>query len=256
MGILNEYEEILIGNRSQISGCYFIFDRKGNERVALTVIKYALENLLGWNRYESIQFFNANYIEIMKLNQMVSYIDFPSDVTRDDTEYILHLLYPRQVDYEIRKYTLRVYDDVMAGKRRYPKDYMYGSLGMTRAKICLQHVLRNTKLFKTPDELYKFFITPECLRYLKKNKLYQLYISFYDTPLEYMYDSIPSSLKNEFLFHNYMFESLYEKEKAKTGAKTGSKEGSKEGPKTEPKEGSKESSKSKPKNAQKKMQEP
>ena len=206
MGILNEYEEVLIGNRKQISKGYFIFDKKGNERVALAVIRYAIENLLGWNIEEAASFFNTNYIELMKLGQMVRYIDFPSDVTQEDTEYILYLLYPKHIEYELQRYTLRIYDEVMAGKRRYPKDYMYGYLGLVRAKICLQHVIQKTKLFLSQDAIYSFFASPECLRYLKDNKLYQLYCSFYATPLEYLHDSMPSSVKNEFLFHNYMFE--------------------------------------------------
>ena len=35
MGIINEYEEILIGNRKKISSNYFLFDKKGNESLLL-----------------------------------------------------------------------------------------------------------------------------------------------------------------------------------------------------------------------------
>ena len=35
-------------------------------------------------------------------------------------------------------------------------------------------------------------------------------MSVYSTPLEYMHDSMPSSVKNEFLFHNYMFLNKYQ----------------------------------------------
>ena len=48
-------------------------------------------------------FLILNYISFMKLDQMVKYIVFPSDVTKDDTEYILYLLYPKYVDYDIQK---------------------------------------------------------------------------------------------------------------------------------------------------------
>lgn len=209
MGILNDYEDVLLGNRQRIPTSYFLFDKKGNERIALSVIRYAIENLLGWDIHNAIKLFNKNYISFMKLDQMVKYIAFPSDVTKDDTEYILYLLYPRYVDYDVKRYTLRVYDKVMAGDGRYPKDYMYGYLGMLRAKICLQYVINKTCMFKSEDELYRFFSSKECIKYLKQNKLYQLYISFYATPLEYMHDSMPSAVKNDFLFHNYMFMSKY-----------------------------------------------
>ena len=210
MGIINEYEEILIGNRKKISSNYFLFDKKGNERVALSVIRYAIENLLGWDVHNAIELFNSNYISFMKLDQMVKYIVFPSDVTKDDTEYILYLLYPKYVDYDIKRYTLRIYEKVMNNEGRYPKDYMYGYLGMLRAKICLQYAINQNLLFKSADDLYNFFASKDCIKYLKQNKLYQLYVSFYSTPLEYMHDSMPSSVKNEFLFHNYMFLNKYQ----------------------------------------------
>lgn len=157
MGIINEYEEILIGNRKKISSNYFLFDKKGNERVALSVIRYAIENLLGWDVHNAIKLFNSNYISFMKLDQMVKYIVFPSDVTKDDTEYILYLLYPKYVDYDIKRYTLRIYEKVMNNEGRYPKDYMYGYLGMLRAKICLQYAINQNLLFKSADDLYNFF---------------------------------------------------------------------------------------------------
>ena len=210
MGIINEYEEILIGNRKKISSNYFLFDKKGNERVALSVIRYAIENLLGWDVHNAIKLFNSIYISFMKLDQMVKYIVFPSDVTKDDTEYILYLLYPKYVDYDIKRYTLRIYEKVMNNEGRYPKDYMYGYLGMLRAKICLQYAINQNLLFKSADDLYNFFASKDCIKYLKQNKLYQLYVSFYSTPLEYMHDSMPSSVKNEFLFHNYMFLNKYQ----------------------------------------------
>ena len=210
MGIINDYEEVLIGNQKKIPAGYFMFDKKGNERVAIAVIRYAIEELLGWGVQDAIQLFNPNYIDLMKLNQVVNYIVFPSDVTKDDTEYILYLLYPKHVDYDVQRYTIRVYEKVLANETRYPKDYMYGYLGMLRAKICLQYSINKNLLFKSPDDLYRFFASKDCLKYLKTNKLYQLYTSFYSSPLEYMHDSMPSTIKNNFLYHNYDFMMKYQ----------------------------------------------
>lgn len=210
MGIINEYEELLIGNRQKISKSYFIFDKKGNERVALSVIKYAIETLLGWDKQTAVRLFNKNYITFMKLDQMVKYIAFPSDVTADDTEYIMYLLYPNCIDYNVKKYAIRVYEKVINNECRYPKDYMYGYLGMLRAKICFQYALNKYCVFKSVDDMYKFFASKDCIKFLKEKKLHQLYISFYSNPLEYMHDSLPSAIKNEFLLHNYMFMQKFE----------------------------------------------
>lgn len=220
MSVINDYEEVLIGNKGEISRDFFAFDRKGNQRVALSVFKYAIEKLLKWDAKRAAEFFNESFMHLMKLDQMANYIIYPSDVSPKDTEYILHLLYPKEVQYELKKYTIRIYKEVMAGKRRYPKDYMFGYLGLLRAKICLQYSLVQTsQLFKTTDELYKFFASPECIKYLKKNRLLQLCDSFYNSPLEYMYDSVPTDLRNEFLFHNYMFEIKFRKLTENSGGK-------------------------------------
>ena len=220
MSVINDYEEVLIGNKGEISKDFFAFDRKGNQRVALSVFKYAIEKLLKWDAKRATELFNESFMHLMKLDQMANYIIYPSDVSPKDTEYILHLLYPKEVQYELKKYTIRIYKEVMAGKRRYPKDYMFGYLGLLRAKICLQYSLVQTsQLFKTTDELYKFFASPECIKYLKKNRLLQLCDSFYNSPLEYMYDSVPTDLRNEFLFHNYMFEIKFRKLTENSGGK-------------------------------------
>lgn len=211
MNIITEYEELLIGRRNDFSIKYFIFDKKGNERVALSVIRYAIEYLLGWDVETASELFNPYYVTFMRLDKILDYIDFPSDVEKDDTDYILYLLYPRQIDYDVKKYTLRVYKKVLNNEMRFPKDYMYGYLGMLRAKICLQYSISQNLLFKSADDLYSFFASRSCIKYLKDNKLLQLYTSFYETPLEYMHDSMPRSIKNEFLFHNYMFMQEYDK---------------------------------------------
>lgn len=209
MSVINEYEELLIGNRYKISKSYFCFDKKGNEKVALSVIRYAIEDLLGWDSSTAIRLFNSNYIDFMKLRPMMKYIAFPSDVTEADTEYILYLLYPRSIDYDIKRYALRIYEKVIHNECRYPKDYMYGYLGILRAKICFQYALNKNFLFKSVDEMYSFFASKECMKFLKEAKLYQLYVNFYTSPLEYMHDSLPTAIKNDFLFHNYMFMLQY-----------------------------------------------
>lgn len=40
MGIINEYEEILIGNRKKISSNYFLFDKKGNEQTVSIICQF------------------------------------------------------------------------------------------------------------------------------------------------------------------------------------------------------------------------
>ena len=115
----------------------------------------------------------------MKLDQMVKYIVFPSDVTKDDTEYILYLLYPKYVDYDIKRYTLRIYEKVMNNEGRYPKDYMYGYLGMLRAKICLQYAINQNLLFKSADDLYNFLCIKGLYQIFKAEQTVSIICQFF-----------------------------------------------------------------------------
>lgn len=209
MNIISEYEQVLIGNQSQISSSNFIFDDAANERIALHVFRFALEKLLGWNPQESLRHLSLQVIKDMRLKQLLNYIQLPSELTKEDTEYIVHLLYPKVIPYNFSKYVIRTYQNVMSGKMKYPKDYMFGNKGLLRAGICLQHVLQEKKLFHSVQEMYEFFACPEGFDFLKENKLYQLYRSFYDTPVEYLHYSIPDKLKDDFLFHFYLFSYRY-----------------------------------------------
>ena len=233
MSLISEYEEVLIGNQETVPKKYFVYDGVANERLALSVFRYAIEYLMGWTPEEALNLFNVQFIKLLHLDQFVKYIRLPSDVTIEDTEYIIHLLYPKKIPYDIAKYAIRVYENVLQDKQRYPKDYMYGYIGLIRARICLRHALNQGGLYNSIEELYAFFGSRKCIKFLKDKKLYQLYTSFFDTPIEYLHASLPESKRNDFLFHNYLFLYLYnqlatkkpaektKKQQGKTKKKTG-----------------------------------
>lgn len=209
MNLINNYEDVLIGKREKISDNYFIYNSAVNERTALTVFKYAIEYLLGWSPKDAEKLFTPYYVRIMHLEPLLEYIRFPSDVTNKDTEYIVHLIYPKIVPYDIKKYAIRIYENVLNKKQKYPKDYMYGYLGLIRARICLLYALRKDHLFKTTEELYQFFSKKSCIKWLKEMQLYQLYNAFFDYPIEYIHAALPDRAKNNFYFNHYLFCYLY-----------------------------------------------
>lgn len=203
MNILQEYDDVLIGNKKYVSKTFFQYGELGNERVALTVFRYAIEKLLRWSPEEAQKFFNYDTAKLMKLAPLYKYIRLPSDVFPEDTEYILYLLYPDKVRYDIAKYAIRIYEKVVSGEMRYPKDYMYGYIGMLRARICFQYSLkRNGKVFETDEDYYDFFSSKEGDRYIRDNCLIQLYKGFYSTPVEYAHASLPKKDRSMFLLQN------------------------------------------------------
>lgn len=205
MNAIAEYERLLIGNRKQFSSKIFPFEETGNQRVALSIFKYAIEELLDWTPQEAYKLLTPKVVQRMKLDGLLSYIEFPSELTQSDTEYIVHLIYPRVIKYDFRRYVIDVYEKVLRNEIKYPKDYMYGNKGLIRASICLQYAIKVKKVFHSIEEMYQFFSSPEGIQFLKEEKLRQLYSSFYKTPLDYLHHSLPQNLKSDFYYQYYKF---------------------------------------------------
>lgn len=212
MDIISEYEQVLIGNIPKIPPRLFQNEAPANEQLALVVFRYAIEKLLRWTPVEAYQMFSPAVVETMKLKQLLSYIKFPTELTKDNTEYIVYLIYPKEVPYDFAKYVIQTYEKVVNGEIRYPREYMYGNKGLVRAGICLQYAIKNSKVFHSVEEMYRFFCSPDGLIFLHEKKLYQLYKSFYKTPLQFLHFSLPDSLKNEMYFNYYTFLIRYKKE--------------------------------------------
>ena len=212
MDIISEYEQVLIGNISKIPPRLFQNEPAANEQLALSVFQYAIENLLCWTPTEAYQLFSPAVVETMRLKQLLNYIKFPSELTKDNTEHIVYLIYPKEVPYDFAKYVIQTYNKVLNGEIRYPREYMYGNKGLVRSGICLQYAIKNSKVFHSVEEMYRFFCSPEGFAFLREKKLYQLYKSFYDNPLQYLHYSLPDSLKNELYFNYYTFLDNYKKE--------------------------------------------
>ena len=209
MNIIPEYEEILCGIRSQFSFRHFCFGEAANEKIALQVMKYAIEKLLKWTPEQAFRFFTPEIVKKMKLEPLLKYIRFPCERSYEDTDYIVSLLYPKQVTYPFQKRVIQVYERVLAGEIKYPKDYMYGNKGLIRSHICLQYALKKSRLFNSKEELYHFFSTSQCSRFLKDMKLYQLYCNFYKTPVDYLHNSLSPDMRNELYYQYYLFSYLY-----------------------------------------------
>lgn len=211
MDIISEYEHVLVGNLPKIPPRLFQNEPAANEQLALTVFKYAIEKLLQWTPKEAYKLFSPDVIETMKLTQLLNYIDFPTELTKNNTEYIVYLIYPKEVPYDFAKYVIQTYNKVLNGERRYPREYMYGNKGLIRASICLQYAIKNNIVFHSVEEMYRFFCSPNGLAFLKEKKLYQLYKSFYKTPLQFLHFSLPDGLKNELYYNYYTFLINYKK---------------------------------------------
>lgn len=72
------YEDYLIGRVPSLSTYYFYGSDPGgaNEKVALQLIKYAIEKLLNWTVDTAVKRFDEYIIKQLKLERIILYIDY------------------------------------------------------------------------------------------------------------------------------------------------------------------------------------
>ena len=100
--LIVEYEDTLIDKLQHVDLCNFYEPGSAiNERMALGVIKYVIEDVLRWTPDDAVQKFDSYMIKLMKLNKFVNYIEYPIEVPKGDTRYILSLLYPNKIGRDI-----------------------------------------------------------------------------------------------------------------------------------------------------------
>lgn len=205
--LMFEYELILLGKKNSFSSYFFNYNAEFNEKMALIVFRYAIEGFLKWTPKEAEAHLNKNIIKIMKLEQVLRFIRFPAELDPNvDLFYIAHLLYPRTVQFNTKELILRTYKEVLSGKLyKFPKEYLSGNLGVTRACICFQYMVTQFLPFNNIEEMYKFFSTTNGIKALKKYRLYAICTDIFDYPIDFLHESLSDNQKDEFFYHYYKF---------------------------------------------------
>ena len=185
--LITEYEDTLIGRMPHGDVCNFygITASNTNEQKAIMCVKYVIEKVLLWDENEAINKFDEYIINLMKLNKIIDYIDYPVEVPHGDPRYILSLLYPRRVRINKVKLIEETYAKVLENKgKQFPREYFVGGLGFQRFCICFKYLLENIKTFDNVEEIYDYFDSPEGKKMLYDYRLKvpadQFFINIFD----------------------------------------------------------------------------
>lgn len=210
--VITEYEDILLGHRENFSKYYFSFGNYQNQNTALDIFRYAFEKLLKWRPEEVRDSITMELLSKMKLDLILGYIRFPSELNRDtDLYYIAHLMYPTKIKYTTRDLVLTCYHRLLNKDiNRYPKSFFSGEQGMLYASICLQDVIFNKITYNTIEDLYALFSdTSNVMKILKKNYIDHPCKVLFGTPLDYLHMSLPEKNRDELLYNFYHFQNLF-----------------------------------------------
>lgn len=246
--LLNEYENMLLGNVNSISPQLFSASPHIAEQRAIELIRYISENFLKWTPEELAMRLGKDFIEKMRLGDMVQHIQFPAEVNLNeepDFTYLAVKIYPDQVTYSFRENVIDIYRRILSNQwgpanqgdskelrelkkelsidpyyrktkergnsiYKFPKNYMAGSIGMMRACICLQYMITTFFSFHSIAEMYDFFADEEkAVAALKKYRLLSVYKDMFDSTLEFLHTVLPDNQKNELLYSYYKFCHIY-----------------------------------------------
>lgn len=215
LSLIYEYEMVLLDKKLTISSFFFNQSPQQNEKMALDVIRYAVEKYLKWSPTEMVEKFNADVIKQMKLDSIMRFILFPPEADeKRDYFVIAHKLYPKQVKLNNKEMSLMVYRRVLNGELyKFPKGFFDGSMGRYRAIICLQYVLAQKRIFNCSHDVYQAFASPRGTKLLKDYKLQAARMTMWNHAIDYVHDALPDINKDEFWYRYYKFKIMDERQR-------------------------------------------
>lgn len=216
--LIDEYNNLLLGNQNQISTQVFSSNKAKGEKIALEICRYVIENILKWTPEEASKRFNREVVDRMKLHSIIKYVEFPVELDDEkDYFYIVYRLYPTQIHFDSRNVIVNVYRKILASvagpvekgdseelialKKVLEKDYFYanakseedfltklpkkylsGNEGIMRLSVFLQYALEQFIMplggYKNIAEIYDLFSNVKKAENLLK--MYKLYQPYYD----------------------------------------------------------------------------
>lgn len=203
---IEEYNNILFGIQKNYS--------KGiiTEKAAKEIGRFAFEYYLQWTPQDIEKKLTKDILEKLILDKLFKkWSSFPHELSSSkDLFYYAHWLYPQEVSYDARKFVVKVYDDVLAGKRRFSNYFFDDDYALDRAEICLQEAI-NRHGFKTVLEMYEFFASEKANSFIEDVKLDKPMKMYYKTPLQFLHSTLPEEYKSEFWLNYFVFRQQYKK---------------------------------------------
>ena len=172
--LYTDYENVLIGQLKEIPAYHFYGQDPtlSNERTAVELIRYAFENILGWEKDDIKKKLDTYMLTVMRLTKLLKYIEWPVEVKKGNLQYVLYLLYPDDFQMNPQELTVDTYLKILANETNFPKEYFIGTEGFYRYCICFKYAITNFKAFKSVEEIYLFFSSPAGNRFLVKYKIF------------------------------------------------------------------------------------
>lgn len=209
-----EYDDLLIGRIDAIDFNNFYGTTPGgvNEKKAISCIKYVIEHILRWDEETAVKKFDEHIINVMKLDKIISYIDFPIEVPYGNARYILSLIYPHRIKLNQQQLVEETFMKVLESDgKQFPRDYFAGGQGFKRFCICIKFLLENYKVFSSLDDIYKFFTSADGRTFLYTYRLKTPAYQFNINMLEVIRNITQNHPDGQLYYSYYSFQKAYKK---------------------------------------------
>lgn len=221
---LHDYDDLLLGVQKKITSFYTQDSGRnnaGNEAIALSIVRYAIEKILQWTPEEAAKKFDKYMIHVMKLDKIITYIRYPVEIQGEEALYILSKLYPNTVRLSPRQIVEIQYRHVLDDHRQFPRDYFVGTEGFYRYCVCFRYLFYNYKRFRNMEEMYQYALSPEGRRFLSAHRLLSPAIQLDIDMVDVVYEITKSKPHAEAYYARFTLKRALEKAK---GADRGSDE--------------------------------
>lgn len=206
---ITEYNDILCGVKKRFSK-----DIPINEKTVREIGRFAFSYYMRWSPTDIKERLTKEILQQLQLDKLFEkVVPFPHELNiKKDLYYYAQWLYPEVLPYDVRSSVLRVYRDVLDGKRAlFSMNFFADDFAVDRADICLQEAIRRTE-FRNVSEIYQLFASDKAMEFLEKFKLTKpLQMYHKSSPLQFLFSALPEEYRDEFWYNYYVFLGQYQK---------------------------------------------
>jgi len=214
--IYSDYEQLLIGNRTEFPSYHLKGTYAQNQLVIASLYRYLFEKILHWSKTDVKLLLTVEVEKDFLLYELANrYIKFPSNITETERSlFIGNMCYPGTIKYDIESTTIAEYERIMADAQRKWSNNFFSNdrTGCDRAEICLRYCINKYFAFTSLDDIYIEFSNPaKALETLKRYRLKKACEKLYLSPLEFLHSSL-SSLEidaDNFMYAFILFKRNY-----------------------------------------------
>lgn len=209
--VIYEYDLLLLGiiKRLEVN----LFKDKSprfKHNLAVDLIRYVNETYWLFSPEALRDHLTYKMICDWHLRTLFANIEFPSElVPKKDLYYIAFLIYPDKIKHNQAGVFISMYEKILSGEvKRFPRGYFTDDLGKQRACACLKYAIEHYHPFSSYADMYNFFGTKRCLKFLRTYKLNVGIRTAFECPVDCLHYTLSPSTRNELLHQYYRFHQI------------------------------------------------